>query len=261
MTWVAVSVAGATLVGGYLSSEAMKDAANTQAAGAAGAQARLLQAGKEAAALYQPYRDIGTTALSDLTANRNYFQNQFTNKDLNATLAPGYDFRLQQGQKANLQASNLAGGGLSGNALRSLQDYSQNFASGEYANAFNQYQAQRTNIFNQLKSIADLGMTATTGSANAMLGTSTNVANISSGLSNAIAASQIAQGNIYGNVAQGVGNAAAYYAMNQNQQPQTSSQYMNSIGAGSGSGQYFGSNSNGLGAGGTPEFNSMIGLA
>jgi hypothetical protein len=157
------------------------------------------------------------TVPSDIGFDRGYFTRQFNNQDLNANLAPGYEFRLKQGTGANLQASNVTGGAVGGNALRSLQDYAQNFASGEYGSAFNQFQAQRTNIYNQLKSIADSGLTATTGQANAMIGTGTNVANITSGLGNAQAASQIAQGNIYGNTAQGIANAGSYYAMNQNQ--------------------------------------------
>ena len=159
------------------------------------------------------------TVPSDIGFDRGYFTRQFNNQDLNANLAPGYEFRLKQGTGANLQASNVTGGAVGGNALQSLQNYAQNFASGEYGTAFNQFQAQRTNIYNQLKSIADSGLTATTGQANAMIGTGTNVANITSGLGNAQAASQIAQGNIYGNAAQGIANAGSYYAMNQNQNP------------------------------------------
>lgn len=216
MTWGMTAVAGATLVTGYMGSQAAKSASRTQADAAGRAQDQLLAAGQEAKVGYEPYTEIGKTALSDITGQMPYFQQQFTNRDLNATLAPGYDFRLRQGQQANLQASNLTGGAVSGNAQRALQDYSQNFASGEYLNAFNQFQTQKTNIYNQLSDIAKMGLTAQQGSANAILGTGTNIASITSGLGNAQAASQIAQGNILGNAAQGVGNAAAYYAMNQN---------------------------------------------
>lgn len=215
MTWGMTAVAGATVVSGYMGSQAARGAAQTQADAAAQAQAQLLAAGREAREGYTPYTDIGKTALSDITANLPYFQQQFTNKDLNATLAPGYEFRLDQGRRANLQAANLGGGALSGNTLKGMQDYSQNFASGEYANAFNQFQTQRTNIYNQLSDIAKMGLTGQQGYANATLGTGTNIASITSGLGNAQAASQIAQGNILGNTVQGVGNAAAYYAMNQ----------------------------------------------
>jgi hypothetical protein len=219
MSGVATAIVVGSVASGYMASQGAKSAAKTQADAAGRAQDQLLAAGEEARVGYEPYTEAGKTALSDLSVNRPYFQQQFTNKDLNATLAPGYDFRLRQGQQANLQASNLTGGAVSGNALRSLQDYSQNFASGEYANAFNQFQSQRTNIYNQLSDIAKMGLTGQQGYANATLGTGTNIASITSGLGNAQAASQIAQGNILGNVAQGVGNAASYYAMNQNQNP------------------------------------------
>jgi hypothetical protein len=125
-------------------------------------------------------------------------------------------------------ASNVAGGAVSGNALRSLQDYSQNFASGEYGTAFNQFQAQRSNIYSNLQNIANMGLTGSTGQANAIIGTGTNIANVTSAAGNAQAASQIAQGNIYGGVANTAGNAAAYYAMNQNPAQTTN---LNSLGS------------------------------
>lgn len=212
-------VAGAIVVGsiasGYMQGQAAKSAAQTQADAAARAQGKLLETGSAAADLYNPYVNKGITALNKMSEDP-YFTQQFTNKDLNATLAPGYDFRLRQGQQANLQASNLTGGAVSGNALRSLQDYSQNFASGEYGTAFNQFQAQRSNIYSNLQNIANMGLTGTTGQANAMIGTGTNIASLMNSAGNAQAASQIAQGNAYGNIASGVTNAAAYYGMGQN---------------------------------------------
>ena len=223
MSAVATAIVGGAVIGGYMTSQATKSAAQTQADAAARAQGQLLETGERAADVYAPYVAKGVTALNKMSEDP-YFTQQFTNKDLNATLAPGYDFRLRQGQQANLQASNLTGGAVSGNALRSLQDYSQNFASGEYANAFNQFQVQRSNIYSNLNSIADMGLRGTTGQANAMIGTGTNVANVTSAAGNAQAASQIAQGNIYGSVANTAGNAAAYYAMNNMNQPINSTQ-------------------------------------
>ena len=216
-------VAGAMVVGsvitGSMSANAQKKAAQTQADAAARAQGQLLATGEQASQGYAPYTEAGKTALSDITGQLPYFQQQFTNQDLNAYLAPGYEFRLGQGQRANLQASNAAGGMVGGNALKSLQDYSQNFASGEYANAFNQFQSQRTNIYNQLSDIAKMGLTAQQGSANALLGTGTNIASITSGLGNAQAASQIGQANAYGGAVQGVSNAASYYGLNNMNNP------------------------------------------
>jgi hypothetical protein len=219
MSGVATAVVAGSVITGYMGAQAQKSAARTQADSAARAQDQLYAAGQEAKEGYTPYTDIGKTALSDITGQMPYFKQQFTNKDLNDYLAPGYEFRLGQGQRANLQASNLTGGAVSGNSLKSLQDYSQNFASGEYANAFNQFQAQRTNIYNQLSDIAKIGLTGQQGTANAILGTGTNIASITSGLGNAQAASQIGQANAYSGAVQGATNAASYYAMNNMNNP------------------------------------------
>ena len=218
MSGVATAIFVGSVASGYMASQATKSAAQTQADAAARAQGQLLASGKEAADVYNPYVNAGNTALNKMSTDP-YFTQKFTNQDLNANLAPGYDFRLRQGQQTNLMANNASSGAVGGNALRALQDYSQNFASGEYGTAFNQFQAQRSNIYSNLQNIANMGLTGTTGQANAIIGTGTNVASLTNAAGNAQAASQVAQGNIYGNVANTAGNAAAYYAMNQNQNP------------------------------------------
>jgi hypothetical protein len=218
MSGVATAIVVGSVASGYMASQATKSAAQTQADAAARAQGQLLASGREASDVYNPYVNAGNTALSKMSTDP-YFTQKFTNQDLNANLAPGYDFRLRQGQQANLMANNASSGAVSGNALRALQDYSQNFASGEYGTAFNQFQAQRSNIYSNLQNIANMGLTGTTGQANAIIGTGTNVASLTNAAGNAQAASQIAQGNIYGGVANTAGNAAAYYAMNNMNQP------------------------------------------
>ena len=202
----AVIVGGATLGGAYLQSKGAKDAAQIQADQAARSQQAVLAAGQQGAEQYAPYTAYGQTALSALGNNMPYFQQQFTNQDLNANLAPNYGFQLQQGQGANLSAANATSGTSSGNALKSLQDYTQGFAGTAYQNAFNNFQGQRTNIYNQLMGGSALGLQGATGAANALIGTGTNVANIGTGAANAQAASQIAQGNAYGGAMQNIGN-------------------------------------------------------
>ena len=223
MTWGLTAIGGAaaaTVAGSYLQSQGAKAAANIQADAAARAQAQLLAAGAEGAQQYAPYTAYGQTALSALGNNMPYFQQQFTNQDLNANLAPNYGFQLQQGQGANLSAANATGGTSSGNALKSLQDYTQGFAGTAYQNAFNNFQGQRTNIYNQLMGGSQLGLQGATGAANALIGTGTNIANIGTGAANAQAASQIAQGNAYGGAVQNIGNLA----------------YLSSLGQGGGTG-------------------------
>jgi hypothetical protein len=211
---IAGAVVGSALIGGYMQSQAVKSAAQTQADAAARAQGQLLQTGQEAADLYNPYTSKGITALNKMSTDP-YFTHQFNNQDLNANLAPNYAFSLQQGQQAQNAASNATGGMVGGNAQKALQDYTQNYAQTAYQNAFSNYQGQRQNIYGNLGAIAGYGMTGTQGQANAMLGTGTNIANVGIGASNAVAGSQIAQGQIASNTIGGIANGAMYYGMNQ----------------------------------------------
>lgn len=205
--WVAGAVVVGTVANSYIQGQAAKSAAQKQADAAARAQGQLIESGDRTVDLYAPYAAKGITALNKISDDP-YFTQQFSSKDLNANLAPGYGFRLQQGQKANLQANNASGGAMGGNALKALQDYTQNFASGEYANAFNQFQVQRGNIYSNLNNIADYGLKAVTGQGNAVMNTGTNVASNTLAAGNAQAASTIAQGQIYGNAVQSVAGAA-----------------------------------------------------
>jgi hypothetical protein len=104
---------------------------------------------------YDPYKQLGQTAFTDF---QDYYKRGGMNFDPNSvdvTKDPGYQFRMDQGQKA-LENSAMARGGLmSGNAIRGSQDYAQNLASQEYGNAynrkFNEYSnelANKTNMMN-----------------------------------------------------------------------------------------------------------------
>jgi len=203
------AVAAATVAGAYITSQGQQNAANTQAQAGAQAQSNLLAAGQQAAGNYAPYTQAGTTALNQLTTGAPglpYFTNQFNNQDLNANLAPNYAFQLQQGQAGQNAAANATGGLVGGNAQQALAQYNQNFAGNAYQNAFNNYQAQRTNIYNQLAGIANMGLSGAQGTSNAQLGTATNIANVTQGIANAQAASQIGQANTIGGAVSNLGN-------------------------------------------------------
>jgi hypothetical protein len=217
MSWVATAIIGSTLVGGILQGNATRSAASTQADATANAQNQLLQTGANASQVYSPYQDLGKTALSSLTSQMPYFNQQFTAADLKSNLAPNYEFMKQQGLGATSQNVNVGGGG--SNVDMSITKFAEDYASNAYQNAFNNFQAQRTNIFNQNQALAGIGLTGAQGSANAQLGTGTNIASLTAGLGNAQAASQIAQGNIYGNAANTIGNVGAYTALNAMNKP------------------------------------------
>jgi len=84
---------------------------------------------------------------------------------LYAGLAPNYQFMLNQGQQAAQRQANLGGGAIGGNAMRALEDYTQNYANNAYQNAFNNFNTQRTGIYNTLAGIAGIGQNATNTSA------------------------------------------------------------------------------------------------
>jgi hypothetical protein len=234
--------AGAGLVGSAMQANAARGAAQTQADANARAQNQLLQTGQEASQQFNPYSQLGQTGLNYLNQAMPSFgtaptayqpqanYTPMTNADLNAQLAPNYAFQLQQGQGAQNAEANVAGGMIGGNALKGLQDYTQNFAGNAYQNALNNYMAQyqlglssnmgqqaqaynqqtanQTNIYNRLSGIAGLGLQGATGAANAMLGTGTNIAQLTQGIGQAQAAGQIGQANAYAGAANNIGNYA-----------------------------------------------------
>jgi len=208
MPWGVAAAAVATAGTIYASSQqaqGAQNAAQIQANAATQQQANLLAAGQGASQQFAPYANYGTTALGSLAANNAYFNQQFSNQDLNTNLAPNYDFMLKQGLTGAAQQANATGGLVGGNAQQALETFGQNYAGTAYQNAFNNFQVQRGNISALDLANANLGLSGATGSANAQLGTSTNIANLGIGSANAQAASQIAQGNIYGSAANTIG--------------------------------------------------------
>jgi hypothetical protein len=112
---------------------------------------------------------------------------------------PGYAFRLKEGMKA-LDAQAAARGGLiSGAALKAANRYGQDYASNEYANAFNRYQTNRSNQLQPLQSLMGVGQTATnaTGNAAGAYGAAAGSNALAAG--NALASGQVGQANAWNN--------------------------------------------------------------
>lgn len=151
---------GATLAAGYLGSQAAKSAANKQADAARYAAELQQEQFNLTNEQQKPYREAGYSALSDITGMKPYLTQQYTPEDFAQGIDPGYQFRLQQGREGTNRMANMAGGLISGNALKGQEDYSQGLASQEYGNAFNRFQTGRSNIYNTLSSIAGLGQTS-----------------------------------------------------------------------------------------------------
>jgi hypothetical protein len=154
-----------------------------------------------------PYQQAGQAGLSQINQQLPYFTHQFDANDLNAQLAPNYQFMLGQGQMANQRAANVGGGALSGNTLQGLNQYTQNYAGNAYQNAFQNYNSQRNNIANTLSGIAGLGSTANQQGIGAGTSYGQNVTNLNTGLAAAQAAATIGKAQNTSNTISNLGNA------------------------------------------------------
>lgn len=118
---------------------------------------------------------------------------------------PGYQFRLDQGEKAINRNALARGRYNSGSVLRALQDFNSGLASQEYGNAFNRFNTQQGNQFNRLASIAGVGQTATQSTNSDRMATGNTIAGNQIGAGNAAAAGQVGSINaITGGIGQGV---------------------------------------------------------
>lgn len=220
MTWVAVAVGGASLIGSMMASNASQSAADTQAGAANNATATQLQMFNTINSQQAPWRQAGQTALSDLMGGAGLgpqvntpsgsLTHTFTTADLNSNLAPNYQFQLQQGLGAVQNQANAAGGLVGGNSLKAINDYAQNFAGNAYQQAFNNYTANQSNIFNRLSNIAGLGQTANQTTAQAGVQTAANAGNAQMAAGAAQAAGKVGSANA---ITGGLGNVAGWYQL------------------------------------------------
>ena len=169
--------AGASLLGGYLSSSGQQQAASTQAT--ASTQDALIRAAAAEQALRenarlaqeQVARNAPTVQAGDTARNRmldliglsgrtgaagygsanqpfsmagfdpNSLMRNFGAADFQTD--PGYNFRLSEGLKAIDRQAAARGGLISGAGLKAAGRYGQDVASQEYGNAFNRFQTNR----------------------------------------------------------------------------------------------------------------------
>lgn len=199
MTWVAT---GVTLVGGLYAANQGKDAASSAANKMQGAtdqslaenqrqfnisqnnMAPWLRAGRKSLAAQQDLMGLGGdgTQMQALQS------------------APGYQFRLQQGQRS-LDAGLAARGGMgSGKSMQAGVDYNQNFASNEYQNRLN-----------QLAGLSNTGQSTATQMGNQGMQYAQNQGNLWTGNANAQGAAGLQAANMNASTLQGVGNVLGNY--------------------------------------------------
>ena len=150
------AILGGSVLSGLMGSSAAKSAASTQADAANRAADLQYKQWQEQVALQKPWLQAGETALNKLvplaTNYTPFGMDQFQQD-------PGYQFRLSEGLKALDRQAAARGGLISGAALKAAGRYGQDYASGEYQNAFNRYQTERAAQLQPLQSLAGVGQT------------------------------------------------------------------------------------------------------
>jgi hypothetical protein len=194
----AVVGAVGSVAGGVMQANAAEAAADQQAEAARNAlqlQRDMFEYQKE---LLDPYRKRGEAALTRLSGALGLEGPAQAQQMLE--MDPGYGFRLGEGMKALERMQAARGNMLSGGALKAGQRYAQDYASGEYNNAYN-----------RLANIAGLGQTVggQLGTAAQQFGTSAG--NVMGQEANALAASRIGRGSAYSGAIQGGLNAFQNY--------------------------------------------------
>lgn len=144
--------------------------------------------------------------------NPNYgsLLHQFSAADLNTNLAPNYQFMLGQGQTATTNAANLAGGAISGNALKALNDYTQNYAQNAYQQAYENYNTNQTNIYNRLMGVSNQGQAAANQTANYGTQLAQGMAGTTAAAGAAQAGGTIGAANAFSGA---LNNAGSYYTL------------------------------------------------
>lgn len=120
---------------------------------------------------------------------------------------PGYKFRLDQGLKAIQGSAAARGGLLSGNALRGISRYGQDYASNEYQNAYNRYNQDQSNSFNRLAAISGVGQAANNALGQAGQNYAGQVGNITMQNADNVGNAQLAAGQARASAYQGIGKA------------------------------------------------------
>lgn len=208
---VAMVGIGGSLAGSVIGADAAGDAADSMAASTRDTNATNKYIFDKQVELQSPFREAGLTANNRLMQLMGLSSGGEDNGSLMGSFNadsmyedPGYAFRLGEGMKGVENSAAARGGLLSGAALKAIQKYGQDYASGEYDKAWQRDSATKTNNFNRLQALVGTGTGATQQISDAAGQYATRTASANASLGNAQAAGTIGTANAWSN---GIGQA------------------------------------------------------
>jgi len=207
MSGIATAIVGTAVVGGIVQSQSARSAANTQADAAASATNTELEMFYQSRADVAPWREAGEDALNLLAPKVAAGPGEFDPEQ-----DPGYQFGYQEFVEKPLLRNASARGGLGGGrTLKELTRYASDYATTKYDNFLDRWYKSLT----PLQSLSGVGQTTGQQMGQNAIATGQSIGQNQLAAGDARATGYINQGNIWGNVASGLGqNALDAYYMN-----------------------------------------------
>ena len=134
----------------------------------------------------------------------------FTGADL--VNEPGYQFGLDQGQRAVDQSAAARGSLLSGKTLRDLVTFGQDYGGTKFGEAFNRDAANKSRKFSMLSGLSGIGQNTATNLGQAGMQSAGNISDLLTSQGAASAAGTIGQANAISGT---IGNLSNLYMQNQ----------------------------------------------
>jgi len=213
--------AGASILGGRSSAKASNNAANLQAQGLAAQIAEDRRQYDQNRTDTEAWRKVGTEAqytLGDMlglqvdgrtpNADVDNIMGDFTLDQFKAD--PGYQFRLNEGNKAIDRGASAKGNYFSGSTMKDLLRYGQDYSSNEFSNAFNRDSVEKDRKYNYLSGVSGSGQNSTNQVMNTNSQIASNIGNAYSSTGNVRAAGAVGANNA---MQQGFSNAFNNYTM------------------------------------------------
>lgn len=196
--------AGASILGASQAASAQRSAARQ----AAQVQREMYQQQRDD---LLPYMQTGENALMDLAGRMPQFTSPITMDQATLERTPGYRFNLRQGLKAVQNSASARGLGNSGAAMRGAAGFATGLADSTYLNQFNLENTNRTNAYNRLMGVAQLGQGSAAGVGASGMQAATNIGNAYTNAGNATGAAWMAGAGAVNNLAN---QAAGLYTTN-----------------------------------------------
>lgn len=190
------------IVSGFIQDRSAKRADNTMREATAAEIAENRRQYDQTREDFAPWRDAGKSALATLAAEMN---TPTTAADVISD--PGYQFGLDQGQRAINQRIAAGGGRVSGQAIKAAARFGTDYGASGYNAAYQRSQER----LRRLENLAGLGQTATGGTAQAGEFATSNIGTALSRQGEATAGAQLHRGSIWANTSNKLISAGRNY--------------------------------------------------